>query len=89
MKVLMINGSPHKDGNTALALREIASQLEKQGDINSENIKTAKANIEGIMDKLVEGFDTQLDKLFKSDAIDITNDVKVLEKMMQMDRLNK
>ena len=65
------------------------SQLEKQGDINSENIKTAKANIEGIMDKLVEGFDTQLDKLFKSDAIDITNDVKVLEKMMQMDRLNK
>ena len=65
------------------------SQLEKQGDIESENIKTAKRNIEGIMDKLVEGFDTQLDKLFKSDAIDITNDVKVLEKMMQMEHLNR
>ena len=65
------------------------SLLEKQGEINSENIASAKRNIEGIMDKVVEGFDTQLDKLFKSDAIDITNDVKVLEKMMKMDRLNK
>ncbi len=65
------------------------SQLEKQSDINSENMKASKQSIEGIMDKLVEGFDTQLDKLFKSDAIDITNDIKVLEKMMQMDKLNK
>ena len=65
------------------------SQIEKQGNVNSESIQTAKRNIEGIMDKLVEGFDTQLDKLFRSDAIDITNDVKVLEKMMQMDHLNK
>lgn len=31
MKVLMLNGSPKPDGNTALALREIGAQLEKEG----------------------------------------------------------
>ena len=31
MKVLMINGSPRRSGNTALALAELASALEKQG----------------------------------------------------------
>lgn len=31
MKVLMINGSPHQKGNTAIALGEIAKQLEKNG----------------------------------------------------------
>lgn len=31
MKVLIINGSPHQKGNTAIALGEIAKQLEKNG----------------------------------------------------------
>ena len=31
MKVLLINGSPHKQGNTFLALSEVAKQLEKNG----------------------------------------------------------
>ena len=31
MKVLLINGSAHKEGNTFTALSEIARQLEKQG----------------------------------------------------------
>ena len=31
MKVLLINGSPHKQGNTFLALSEAARQLEKNG----------------------------------------------------------
>jgi multimeric flavodoxin WrbA len=31
MKVLLINGSPRKSGNTDLALREIAGELEKAG----------------------------------------------------------
>ena len=35
MKVLMINGSPRKSGNTATALAEVAAQLEKLG-IESE-----------------------------------------------------
>ena len=35
MKVLIINGSPHQKGNTAIALGEVAKQLEKNG-IDSE-----------------------------------------------------
>ncbi|MBO5250850.1 MAG: NAD(P)H-dependent oxidoreductase [Bacteroidaceae bacterium] len=35
MKVLLINGSPHKEGNTATALAEVAKQLSKEG-IDSE-----------------------------------------------------
>lgn len=31
MKVLLINGSPHRDGNTSRALREVAVSLEKEG----------------------------------------------------------
>ena len=46
MKVLMINGSPHKEGNTALALREIASQLEKNG-IGSEIVWIGNKPVRG------------------------------------------
>lgn len=31
MKVLLINGSPHRDGNTFTALSEAAKALEAQG----------------------------------------------------------
>ncbi len=64
------------------------AELEKQNNHNSESIRNSMLNIEGAMDKVVEGFDTQLDKLYKSDAIDITNDINVLEKMMRMEGLN-
>lgn len=37
MKVLMINGSPRQQGNTSIALAEIARQLEKLG-IGSERV---------------------------------------------------
>ncbi|MCR4622036.1 MAG: 5-bromo-4-chloroindolyl phosphate hydrolysis family protein [Clostridiales bacterium] len=64
------------------------AELEKQNRAGSESIRNSILNIEGAMDKVVEGFDTQLDKLYKSDAIDITNDINVLEKMMRMEGLN-
>ena len=31
MKVLLVNGSPHKQGNTFLALSEVAKNLKKKG----------------------------------------------------------
>ncbi|MBQ7776230.1 MAG: flavodoxin family protein, partial [Lachnospiraceae bacterium] len=31
MKVLLINGSPHKEGCTYVALKEVATTLEKEG----------------------------------------------------------
>jgi len=40
------------------------------------------------MDKVVEGFETQLDVLFQGDAMDITTDVEVLERMLRKDGLS-
>ena len=60
---------------------------EEQG-VEGENIRSAKARIEGMMDKVVEGFEKQLDKLFQDDAMDIATDVQVLERMLEKDGLS-
>lgn len=46
MKVLLINGSPHKDGNTSIALGEVAKQLNKEG-IDSEIVWIENKPIRG------------------------------------------
>lgn len=71
---------------TTLKLLASYAQLERTID-TGENVRTSKASIENIMDKLVSGFDDQLDRLYKTEAIDITADVKTLEKMMKMEGL--
>ena len=38
-------------------------------------------------DTVVEGFEKQLDQLFKADAMDIATDVEVLERMLDKDGL--
>ena len=55
--------------------------------MSGENITSAMARIEGMMDKVVEGFEKQLDQLFQGDAMDITTDVEVLERMLAKDGL--
>lgn len=46
MKVIAINGSPHKDGNTAQALAAMTDELTKQG-IDVETIQIGHKNIHG------------------------------------------
>ena len=46
MKVLLINGSPHSQGNTSIALAEVAKQLEKNG-IESETVWIGNKPIRG------------------------------------------
>ena len=46
MKVLMLNGSPRANGNTALALREIASVLEKEG-VETEIVQVGHLAVRG------------------------------------------
>ena len=46
MKVLLINGSPHKSGNTFLALKEAAQELEKNG-IETEIVSVGKKPVRG------------------------------------------
>ena len=69
-----------------LKILENYSVLEAQG-IEGENISGAKEQIESVMDKLVDGYETQLDKLFADDALDISADLKVMEQMLEKDGL--
>ena len=46
MKVLLINGSPHQEGNTAIALAEVAKQLAQEG-IESEIVWIGNKPIRG------------------------------------------
>ncbi len=69
-----------------LKILESYSKLEAQG-IEGENITEAKGKIEGMMDKLVDGYETQLDKLFADDVLDISADLKVMESMLEKDGL--
>ena len=71
---------------TTLKILKACAQTEAQGS-EGENISAAKERIEGMMDKVVEGFEKQLDKLFQDDAMDITTDVEVLERMLDKDGL--
>ncbi|NCB63153.1 MAG: hypothetical protein EOM52_05980 [Clostridia bacterium] len=71
---------------TTLKILRAYAQMESQG-IEGENITAAKERIEGMMDKVVDGFEKQLDKLFQDDAMDITTDVAVLERMLDKDGL--
>ena len=71
---------------TTLKILGSYAQLEAQG-VEGENISAAKERIEGMMDKVVDGFEKQLDRLFQDDAMDITSDVAVLERMLEKDGL--
>ena len=56
MKVLLINGSPRKQGNTFLALSEVASALEKQR-ITTEIVSIGTKAVQGCIacNKCAEG----------------------------------
>ena len=71
---------------TALKLLNTYASLSAQ-DVQGENITDAKRNIEHSMDLLVSAFENQLDKLFQSDALDVSADVAALEGMLNMDGL--
>ena len=72
---------------TTLKILRAYAQLDAQG-IEGENISATKARIEGMMDQVVAGFEKQLDKLFRDDAMDISSDVQVLENMLKKDGLS-
>jgi predicted transcriptional regulator len=73
---------------TTLKLLDSYATMERQG-IDGENIAETKSRIEHILDTLVKGFEQQLDQLFKSDMLDITSDIDVLESMMAKDGLTE
>ena len=46
MKVLIINGSPHPEGNTSIAVREMVSVFEKEG-VETEVVQIGNKDIRG------------------------------------------
>ena len=72
---------------TTLKILRAYGQLEDQ-EVSGQNITAAMQRIERMMDKVVEGFEKQLDLLFQGDAMDITTDVEVLERMLAKDGLS-
>ena len=72
---------------TTLKILHAYAQLEDQ-DVDGENITSAMERIENMMDKVVEGFEKQLDKLFQDSNLDIATDVQVLEQMLNKDGLS-
>jgi len=57
----------------------------EQAGIEGENLRQAKQRIEVTMDTIVRGFEHQLDELYKSDALDVDSDIRVLETMLRWD----
>ena len=71
---------------TTLKLLDSYARIEAQG-VSGENMAKAKADIERIADTLVEGYEKQLDTLYRAEAVDIAGDVNVIENMMRRDGL--
>ena len=66
---------------TTLKILRSYAQLEDQ-EVDGQNISAAMERIENMMDKVVEGFEKQLDQLFQGDALDITSRRGGAERML-------
>ena len=98
-KVLAINGSPRKDGNTSILIRHIVTELEKEG-IETETIQLGGKKVHGctacmkcfenrdgkcvIDDDLVN---TCIDKMRKADGIILGSPVYFLDVTSEMKAL--
>ena len=71
---------------TTFSLLESYALMEKQS-YQSANILESRKKIEGIMNKLVEAFEQQHDRMFRKDAMDVDAEISVLEKMLASDGL--
>ena len=71
---------------TSLKLLNTYAELDRQG-IEGDNITESKRRIELTMDTLVKAFEHQLDRLFASDALDVSTDIDVMQNMLRADGL--
>lgn len=69
---------------TTLKLLDSYAKFEEAG-IEGENLSRAQERIEETMDALIRGFDKQLDDLYRSEAMDIDADIRVMEHMLRRD----
>lgn len=69
---------------TTQKLLDSYAEFESAG-VEGENLRQAKSRIESTMDAIVKGFEHQLDELYKSDAMDVDSDIRVMETMLNRD----
>ena len=69
-----------------IKILEAYSRFENSGS-SGENVKEAMKDIEAVLDVLISSFEKQLDMLYMDEALDITTDIEVLEKMLSGDGL--
>lgn len=53
--------------------------------VEGDNLRQAKERIENTMDSIVKGFEHQLDELYKTEAMDVDSDIRVMEHMLRRD----
>ena len=71
---------------TTIKLMEQYVTLQNQS-LKTENITEGMQKIEDLLDKVIIGFQRQLDALFEADVVDITADIRVMEQMMASEGL--
>lgn len=69
---------------TTQKLLDSYAEFEEAG-VSGSNLTQAKAKIEQTMDNVVAGFERQLDELYRTDALDIDSDIRVMETMLRRD----
>ena len=69
---------------TTQKLLDSYAEFEATG-VEGANLGQAKDRIEKTMDSIVAGFEHQLDELYKSDAMDVDSDIRVMETMLHRD----
>lgn len=69
---------------TTQKLLDSYAEFEEAG-VSGENLNQAKEKIEGTMASIVAGFERQLDELYRTDAMDIDSDIRVMETMLRRD----
>ena len=71
---------------TVLKMLTNYRKLDERG-VTGENAAKMKKTVEDAMDVVLSAFQKQHDQLYRSDALDVTTDVKVLETMLRQDGL--
>ena len=69
---------------TTQKLLDSYADFEEAG-VSGENVSQAKQRIADTMDKIVAGFERQLDQLYQTDAMDVDSDIRVMEQMLRRD----
>ena len=57
----------------------------REAGVSGENLSQAKSRIAATMDNIVAGFEHQLDELYRTDAMDVNSDIRVMETMLRRD----